>query len=113
MVVGLAAVVRRGRDAGKTPTHTIATLVISSLLISAIMEKSLLSLAIIGASGNIIVGMIMVALIQNIYFVYLIFAAKSEIEVPKTSKAVKIILMLFVGIIVVGVFASILIPKVV
>ena len=112
LIIGLAAVVRRGRDAGNTPTNTIATLVISSLLISTIMEKSLFSLMIIGASGNFIVGIILVTLIQNIYMVYLIFAAKSEIEVPKTSKAVKIILMLFIGIIVAGVLASMVIPKV-
>ena len=30
LIIGLAAVVRRGRDAGNTPTNTIATLVISS-----------------------------------------------------------------------------------
>lgn len=112
LVIGLAAVVRRGRDAGNTPTHTIATLVISSLLIATIMEKSLLSLMIIGASGNVIVGMIVVTLIQNIYLVYLIFASKSEVEVPKTSKAVKIILIFIIGIIVVGLLSSIIIPKV-
>ena len=112
LIVGLAAVVRRGRDAGNTPTHTISTLIITSLLMTAIMENTPFGFMIIASGGNFIFGMVMLVMIENFYLVYLVFAKKSEMKVYKTSKFVKIALMLIVGFFVVGVLASLIIPKV-
>jgi len=111
VIMLFAAVVRRGRDAGKSPTHTVVTLLITSFVISSIMEQTMLSFYIIIYSGNYILGMIVVAVIQNIYLVYLIFAARSEVESPKTSKPVKIILILMGSLFLIGILASVLIPK--
>jgi len=111
VIMLFAAVVRRGRDAGKSPTHTVVTLLITSFVISSVMEQTMLSFYIIIYSGNYILGMIVVAVIQNIYLVYLIFAARSEVESPKTSKPVKIILILMGSLFLIGILASVLIPK--
>ncbi len=110
LVMFFAAVVRRGRDAGKTPSHTVITLLITTLFISTMMEKSMLGFAIIVGSGNIILGTIAVAVIQNIYLVYLIFAKRSEVQTTQMSKPVKIILIITVGLFLLGLLSAVIIP---
>lgn len=105
IIIGLAAIARRARDAGMTPTYAIVTLFLTSLIMGAVVEKTPLGFSILFGSGNLILGYILLALVQNFYFVYLIFAPKKEeIVVHKTSKFVKVltVILLVVLIVVVG-----------
>ena len=110
-MMSLATIVRRGRDVGNTPTVTLVSLVLSSWLISELMAVSFMSLKIMAMSGSFIVGVVIVAIIQNIYLVYLLIAKKSDKEVPETGKRTKAILMIFGVVLIVGILAAVALPK--
>lgn len=109
LIVGLAAVVRRGRDAGMTPTYTIVTLFLTSFIMGSVLESTPLGVSILFGSGNLVLGYILLALIQNFYFVYLIFAKKrEEIVIHKTSKFVKVLTVILVVVLLVIVGSAML-----
>lgn len=111
IIMLLATAVRRGRDAGHTPASTIITYLLSSWVITGVMDATYITLRIMLSVDNKILGVVMVAIIQNIYLVYLFFAEKSEKEIPESSKFAKISLILFGVIIVIGILAAVVIPK--
>lgn len=92
IVLLFAAIVRRGRDAGMSVGNSIGTYILSALIISTIMDKSHMSLKLIFMFENKMIGSALVMLINNIFLVYLLFAPKSDKEVPKASKLTKIAL---------------------
>ena len=113
VAMSLASIVRRGMDAGITPLTVITSLLLSSWLISTILEKTLISFKILFMSSNPIVGMIILAIIQNIYLVYLLFAPQKEMAESKANKTVQRIILGLIIILVIGILASLAIPRLV
>jgi len=110
-IMSLASIVRRGMDAGITPLTLILSLTLSSWLISEVLARTLLSLKIMFMTDNIFVGMVVLALIQNIYLVYLLFAPQKEMKETKVNKTVKIIVLVLTVVLVVGILAAVALPK--
>ena len=110
-IMSLAAIVRRGMDAGITPLSTIVSLMLSSWLISVFLEKTMLSIKILFMSGNIFVGMVLLAIIQNIYLVYLLFAPQKELKETQGSKTMKVIVLGLFVVIVLAILASVVLPR--
>ncbi len=110
-IMSLASIVRRGMDAGITPLTTIVSLILSSWLISVVLEKTLISFKILLMTGNLFAGMILLALIQNIYLVYLLFAPQKEMKETKENKIVKIIVYGVLAVLVLGILAAFALPR--
>jgi uncharacterized membrane protein YhaH (DUF805 family) len=105
-----ATLTRRGRDAGMAPVNSIGSYIFSVAIISTLMGKSLISLKIISMFQSEVFGMIIIALITNIFLIYLLFAAKSNKEIPKSSVLSKIILGFLGLLIVFGLGAAVIAP---
>ncbi len=111
VVMSLASIVRRGMDAGITPLTVIISLLLSSWLISTVLEKTLLSFKILFMSSNPIVGMVMLAIIQNIYLVYLLFAPQKEMKEAQANKTGQRIILGVTIILVIGILAAVALPR--
>lgn len=105
VVLLLAAVVRRGRDAGMSVGNTIGFYILSSWIISTVMDMTFMSLRLVFMFKNPIIGTVLVVLITNIFLVYLLFAPKSDKEVPKAKTSTKVVLGLL-GIVMAGVMIT-------
>jgi len=110
-VMSLASIVRRGMDAGITPLTTIVSLMLSSWLISFILEKTMISVKIMLMTGNLIVGMVLLAVVQNIYLVYLLFAPQKEMTQSKGSKMGQRIVLGLVVVLILGLLAAVALPR--
>ncbi len=110
-IMSLASIVRRGMDAGMTPTTTIVSLILSSWLISLILEKTLISFKILFMTGNPFVGMGILAIIQNIYLVYLLFASQKEMKEVKANKTGQRIILGVTIFLVLGILVAIALPR--
>jgi hypothetical protein len=110
-VMALATIVRRGMDAGIPALQTIAVLFLSSWLISVLLEQTILAAYIITFSGNVYVGMVLLAVIENFFLVYLLFAPHKELKVKQTNKIVSILLIGITAIFVLGILAAVVLPR--
>jgi len=111
VIMLLASIVRRGMDAGITPSTTIVSLMLSSWMISFILEKTLISLKILLISEKLWVGMVLLAIIQNIYLVYLLFAPQKEMKETKGNKTVQRIILGVTIVLLLGVLAAVALPR--
>lgn len=110
-VMALASFIRRGMDAGITPLTAILSLILSSWVISEVLARTLISFKIIMMSGNFVVGMALVAIIQNIYLVYLLFAPHKALKQTQGSKMGQRIVLGITVVLVLGIIAAVVLPK--
>jgi len=110
-VMSLASIVRRGMDAGITPLTTIMSLILSSWLISFVLEKTMISVKIMLMTGNLIVGMVLLAIVQNIYLVYLLVAPQKEMRQSAGSKWGQRVVLGLAVVLLLGLLAAVALPK--
>ncbi len=110
-VMSLASIVRRGMDAGNTPTSTILTLILTSWIISFVLEKTMISFKILFMSEHLWIGMGLLAIMQNIYLVYLLFAPQKEMKKVEGSKTGQRIILGVSIVLVLGILAAVALPR--
>lgn len=111
VVMSLASIVRRGMDAGNTPMTTILTLALTSWIISFILEKTLISFKILFISEHLWVGMVLLAIVQNIYLVYLLFAPQKEMKKVEANKMGQRIILGVTIVLILGILAAVALPR--
>jgi len=110
-VMGLASFIRRGMDAGQTPLNALLIWGMSSWVLSEVMFYSGVTFKLMFMSNNILIGAILVALMQNIYLVILLFLPHKEMKEVKTSKTGQRVLLGITVILILGIVAAVVIPK--
>jgi hypothetical protein len=83
----------------------------SSWALSEVMFYSGVTLKLMFMSNNILLGAILVALMQNIYLVILLFLPHKEMKEVKTSKTGQRVLFGITVILILGIVAAVVIPK--
>ena len=110
-VMGLASFIRRGMDAGQTPLNALLIWGMSSWVLSEVMFYSGVTLKLMFMFDNLLIGTIIVALMQNIYLVILLFLPHKEMKVVKTNKTGQRVLLGITVILILGIAAAVVIPK--
>ena len=110
-VMGLASFVRRGMDAGQTPLTALLIWGVSSWILSEVLFMSGVTYKILFMFDNLLIGSILIALMQNIYLIILLFLPHKEMKVVKTSKTGQRVLLGITVILILGIVAAVVIPK--
>jgi general secretion pathway protein G len=61
--------------------------------------------------GSLAGAQIAIFLLANIFIIYLLFAPTSNKEIPQSSKAAKIIVGIIIGVLLIGILAAVIMPK--
>jgi len=110
-VMGLASFIRRGMDAGQTPLNALLIWGISGWVLSKVMLMSGVTFKILFMFDNLLIGSIIVALMQNIYLIILLFLPHKEMKVVKANKTGQRVLLGITVILILGIVAAMVVPK--